>query len=174
MKNINRTALFLLVSVFSFITHIAFPQTSSGELFKLNVKEIDRVQLNLAESMAKKILGGMKSKNYYILDKNEAIPQLLEQFGSGEQTSFYKKIVKDMGHFKGDLNFEEAYFIDKVEGKEDLVLYRFKSRFEYLTSEVRVYYQKDDNLLSGFLVTAWIDQIYDYSKRRKELESKSK
>jgi hypothetical protein len=154
---------YLLFSSIVFLTTLSVVQAQDEVTIELlSSEQIEQSKLSFAKDMAHKLLSGMKEGNYHNLNKDQALEEIRTHFTAKRQKEFYTKVSNDLGgDYTGKLTFQEAYFVNKPDDYPDLYMFRFKDAFPD-NAEVRIYVDKYDNIVSGFLVTLWVDKIYRY------------
>ena len=132
---------------------------ASGNIFaqfsKIPDGRVDRERLNIAETISKSIMEGVRSGNIYLLSPDEATPAMMEGLNPERQMTVYTQLKDEFGPYQS-LAFYEALIPDE---KPQYTLYRFKGNFDKPgIAEIRAVLDIDGRL-AGFWVLRWQDEI---------------
>jgi len=145
IKTIALSALLLLAA-----------QISWGQFAVIEENNINQQNKATAENLAKKIMEGMKTENYYLLSESEATPAVVKGLNEQTQQAVYDQISEQFGDYQ-DLRFVEAR---KQESNQDFTMYRFRGEFTDAAKgpEIRVVLDNDQKL-AGFWILPWEAEI---------------
>jgi len=146
-KKLYSIAVVLLISLSLF---------SQNQFQKINPENVSDSNLEIAKTIAEKLLEGQKSSYIYLLSDNEATPEMVKGLTASMQKSSYENIKDQFGDYES-LEYIEAW---KFITEEEYIIYRFKGNFSRSKDvpEIRVV-MTTSSLISGFWLKPWKDEM---------------
>lgn len=148
MKTLSVCFLFIICfSLFGF---------SQNQFSKISDEKLNNEELNQVSTLAKKLLEGQKSGNFYLLHENEASPEMVKGLTAQIQENSYENIKSQFGDYRS-LEFAEAW---NLNAGEEYTIYRFKGDFSETEDkpEIRLVVNSS-GLIAGFWIREWKDDI---------------
>lgn len=144
---------YVLISLVLLFTFAGFSQ---HQFIKLEPDQLSETNVKTAQDLAGKLLNGQKTGNIYLLNEEEATPEMVKGLTEAMQVSSYENIKQLFGDFVS-LKFVEAW---TLKTSEQYFVYRFKGSFSETkdTPEVRVV-MNEAGKISGFWLRPWQDEM---------------
>lgn len=121
---------------------------------KVADQEVNETSQQVAQDFATSFLNTIKQGETYDL-KDNAIPQMKQQFTEEAQKQIYSQLNQVFGDFES-LNFSEAYNVKD----QPYTIYRYKSDFTKIDQEAEVrIVLNEENKIAGFFVVPWKDEL---------------
>ena len=122
------------------------------EYQKVVDSDIDKNKLEIASSIANKLLMAQKNGGYYELSKEEAIDAMVTGLDEKLQKDTYSQIKSLFGDYEG-LEFD--HLMESV-SKPSYEIYRFKGKFKNPEANVEIRAVLDsEGKLAGFFIKPW-------------------
>lgn len=131
--------------------------TAQTTFEKINEEDLSQTNQRIATSLAEKLLLGQKKDNIYLLNEEEAIPQVAKGLTEAVQRSSYESIRAQFGDYQS-MKFAEAWSLSTDQGV--FTIFRFKGNFTDTSDkpEVRVVLDGESRL-AGFWIRPWQDDL---------------